>query len=460
MTTEPAGEILADQVSRTDLLLGRRGAVRSLADVGDWFNDRPVSIHADANTSSTGSGQAALLTLVTLLHRAGFPVFLNGTFDDVVIDRGPFRGCNLATTLTSLGAAAGPSPDVEAPGYRSVLIGATAEVPSPSVQLTWDGWIAAVRPGGTRLKERDGCPVAPILAAALTVSEIFESHLGVRDACWRDVTISLWNPTGPETTPSHGPALRWLPRSWMLLGLGHLGQANAWCLAHLPAAADCEIWLADDERITASNVSTGVLTHPEHLARPPSATHKTRLVAEALERAGLETRLIERRVHHEERYRTDLPGVALVGVDNLATRRALSDFGWPLCVDAGLGSTASSYDTLSLHVFDGSGRASHEIDAWQERTSAKPDTDAEFFDDLRSAGLDECGVVTLANKNVACAYVGMTAACLSIAEVLRRFHGGDGASTISVALDALIVRGDCDARSVPRIALCPVPEGG
>lgn len=452
----PPADGFADQVSRTDLLLGRRGAVSSLTNARDWFDDRPVWIHADPRTASTGPGQSALITLTTLLHRAGFPVYINGALDDLVVDRGPFRGQDLTITLAALGAVKAPSAYTEAPGQRHVMLGDVTRAPSPAVQLTWDGWIAGVRPDGNRLDERDGCPLAPILAAALTVSEIFESHLGVRDACWRDVTISLWNPT--DTSPAQGPALRWLPQRWMLLGLGHLGQANAWCLAHLPnPPGSCEVWLADDERITASNVSTGVLTNPEHLtAAADGAPRKTRLVAAALERAGLDTRLIERRIQPDEHHHSDLPSITLVGVDNLATRRALSSFGWPLCIDAGLGSTPSSFDTFSLHVFDGSGRASSEIDAWQERPQAEPDTTAEIFDDLRSGGLDECGVVTLANKNVACAYVGMSAACLSVAEVLRRLNGTEGATAISAALDALAVRGDAISPPPIRVPVCEV----
>jgi len=444
VTHESASDFeLADRVSRTDLLLGRRGAVSSLAETNDWFQQRPVHVVLDAKLAAGSAGQAAAVTLVTLLHRAGFPVFVHCDAKEA-IHTGPFKGQDLRATLEELGAQT-PIPAADhLTGTRAVLIGDVQTSFATSVQLTWDGWIAGVRNPRSRMEEREGCALAPLLAAALVVSEILESHLGVIDACWRDVTLSLWNPTGSANLPAQGPTLRWLPTQWMLIGLGHLGQANAWCLSHLPYESDAgEIWLADDDFVAPANLSTGVLTDPRCMYDASgSRLRKTRTVAEAIERSGRTTRMIERRLHSEERFQADLPAIALVGVDNLETRRTLSDFGWPLCVDAGLGSTPSSFDSVSVHTFDGSGQSSHDVSAWRYYETSSTDTAAGIFEDLRRAGLDECGVVTLANKKVACAYVGMIAGCLVVAEVLRRLNGGAGSSSISATLDAIVFRGD------------------
>lgn len=457
MTTSAQEITASEQVSRTDLLLGRLGVVASLEDVHEWFNQRPVYVYVDGTSVATQAGQSALITLATLLRRAGFPVHVLGELD-AVVEAGPFRGQHLADVLLRLGAAAAPSDGAVTAEGRGVLIGDVASTALTSLQLTWDGWVAGIRSPGTRMGERAGCALAPILAAALAVSEVFESHLGMRDACWRDITVSLWNPTAASETSTQGPALRWLPEQWMLVGLGHLGQAYAWCISHLPYPDDaCELWLADDDFVSPANVSTGVLTDPEQetdaAGRP---VRKTRLVAAAVERVGIRTRLLERRIHLGDRYRTDSPAIALIGVDNLETRRSLTDFSWPLCVDAGLGSGPSSFDTLAIHCFDQSSKASQEISAWAERAPTAPDTSSQLFERLRESGVDECGIVTLANQNVACAYVGMIAACLAVAEVLRRVNGGPASTAMSLALDAAVTRGDIITPVPLRAPLCEI----
>ena len=436
---------VADIVSRTDLLLGRRGAINALADAEGWFEQRPVRITAAPGACSTAEGQSALITLSTLLRRAGFPVQLDrAPSDDILI--GPHRGRSLSEVLTGFGVSITETSSRATPNPRAreVLIGDAAVTHPRATQLTWDGWVAAVRQPGDRLQERAGCILAPLLSAALVVSEIMGSHLGVLDACWRDVTSSLWDPLAADPTAAQGPALNWLPVSWLLIGLGHLGQANAWCLAHLPYSdGDGEVWLADDERITKANLSTGVLTEPTALrsdyGRPAL---KTRLVAAAAERAGRRTRLLESRLSPSAHLLGDGPSIALVGVDNLELRRGLSDLALPLAVDAGLGSTPSSFDSLALHVFASDGPSSHDIAAWSEQPEPTVDTNAPVFEELRRGGLDECGLVTLASKKVACAYVGMTAACLSVAEALRRSLAGPALASASVVLNAQITRGE------------------
>jgi hypothetical protein len=48
--------------------------------------------------------------------------------------------------------------------------------------------------------------------------------------------------------------------------------------------------------------------------------------------------------------------------------------------------------------------------------------------------LDRCGITLLANKAVGAPFVGATAACLVVAEVLRLLHGGSTHSLIDLDL--------------------------
>jgi hypothetical protein len=131
--------------------------------------------------------------------------------------------------------------------------------------------------------------------------------------------------------------------------------------------------------------------------------------------------------------------VALLGVDNLPTRRLTSGAGWTLAIDTGLGDQPGNFDSILIHRFPGS-RRSDEIPAWQPRQPhavAIPQTAA--FADLQEHR-DPCGVTELAGKAAGAAFVGVTAACLAIAEAVRELHGGTGHDTLLLSLTTTAAR--------------------
>src|SRR4029077_13393791 len=80
------------------------------------------------------------------------------------------------------------------------------------------------------------------------------------------------------------------------------------------------------------------------------------------------------------------------------------------------------------------------IPAWQPREPNAvtiPQTAA--FADLQEHH-DPCGVTELAGKAVGAAFVGVTAACLAIAEALRDLHGGTGHDTLLLSLTPTTAR--------------------
>lgn len=92
--------------------------------------------------------------------------------------------------------------------------------------------------------------LAAICAAALAVHEafgIFAITPG-RDDGYRSIALNLWDLNAGVTD---GPPLQWVPAAWWLVGLGHLGQANAWVLAWLGLPTGTEITL----RTTASSAT-------------------------------------------------------------------------------------------------------------------------------------------------------------------------------------------------------------
>jgi hypothetical protein len=56
---------------------------------------------------------------------------------------------------------------------------------------------------------------------------------------------------------------------------------------------------------------------------------------------------------------------------------------------------------------------------------------------LKCAGMDPCGLTQLASRTVGVPFVGLIAACLVIAELLRRLHGGLALEFLSGSVSAL-----------------------
>ena len=127
--------------------------------------------------------------------------------------------------------------------------------------------------------------------------------------------------------------------------------------------------------------------------------------------------------------------MALCGVDNGNTRLHLDRAGFGLVVEAGLGAGPGAFRSISMHTFPGP-RSPAEIWGWQQST-----VDASHmmpaYEALKEAGMDDCGLTRLASRSVGVPFVGLTAGCLVISELLRRLHGGTHVEQLSTSVLAL-----------------------
>ncbi|MGV9385031.1 hypothetical protein ACWDRB_55145 [Nonomuraea sp. NPDC003707] len=435
-----------DDINRTVLLAAHDGSQPTLQAAITAHAATGIIISADNATCSDANGQAALLTAVATATRAFGTAAAILDAPETLIARGPFTGRTLAEAITDQGAHLVANEDREristdSADWPAVLIGADAFVPPdharrhgkprPIFRASWSGWAAHVHTGQPPPQQPNGqpCVFAAITAAALAISEGF-AYMRARpgsDAGFRDITLNLWNLSHDGS--DNGPALVHAPNSWWLVGLGHLGQAYSWAISWLPYLdpAEVHIILQDVDRTVPGNHSTGVLTPRDSLGTP-----KTRLVAAALDHAGFTTQIIERRLGPDLRRAADESHVALIGVDNLRTRRMISNVGWRTAIDIGLGSGSESFSSLLMRRFPGN-QASDEVEAWatDPRPTAVPATQA--FADLRNHH-DACGMVELAGIAVGASFVGIVAACIGLAEATRELHGGTGCDILAVDL--------------------------
>jgi hypothetical protein len=267
---------------------------------------------------------------------------------------------------------------------------------------------------------------ACVAAGALAVSEAFS--LLRRDnpyAGRRSVKFSLWSMQADVAQPPQGTQLVVDGGLW-LVGLGHLGQAYCWTLGMMAGAVKGPLVLQDIDAVTASTITTSVLSAPADVTRK-----KTRVVADWMERRGVETRLVERRFDTSTHVAAGEPMTALFGVDNPVARRACEGAGFALVLDAGLGSGYRDFRSLRVRAFPGVSAADK---IWATAEDGVVETLAPAYQALLAAGKEPCGVTTLATRAVGAPFVGCYAAAVLLGELLRRRAGLPGYSVIDITL--------------------------
>jgi len=434
----------ADSFNRTALLLAHE--LGDSAEGAGCQRRSRVLIVAGFDVCTTRNGQAALVTAVKTAVRAFGTVDVALAVSAAEILGGPEKGLSLAVAVTGEGACL---VDVStAVSEDSVIVlGKCPDVLEPRTSWLaayWTGWTAVVAPTRNLTCEQvsvDGNVLSAIVAGALVVAEKFFTLLPSSDASVgrRLVEVDLWAPGGnSETSP---PDLAYCPAQWWLLGLGHLGQGFAHAISWLDLAepSEAQVVLQDTQVTVRANHSTGLLTPVGS-----EGERKTRIAAAALDKCGYQTVIVERRMTRFTPTQAEDMHVALVGVDNLATRREIDYYNWRTTIDVGIGSGARDFAGLTILRFPG--RPSAQIPAWQD----EPDL-LRQRPQLHAPGLDACGLTELNGVAVGASFVGAIAGALAVAEACRPLHGGvahtvqcrellaDEAEAVTIAVDGLPV---------------------
>lgn len=400
------------------------GAVSSLAEAESLFRGYRIGFSIGTVEAAQPAHQIALLTGVALARR----VFLGGVSVagalDVPLLVPAACGSTLRDAVRLLGAELA---DAEPSDRRPCIsIGGAPRDRRAGfhIRAAFAGWRGGAVPAHAAFagSEDTVMPLAPMLAAAISVSEAFfyvQSQTPV--AGKRLVGFSLWQPGRKNWLAPDGdaPALRYLPSNLWLIGLGHLGQAYLWALGLLPYPnpTGASLILQDTDIITPSTWSTSILTDTAM-----AGMMKTRAMASWAEQRGFETRIHERLFDASFTRRHDEPAIALCGIDNALGRRALDRVGFAFIVEAGLGRGHRDFRTIRLHTLPGSRPAS---EIWKSGGDDEDVSDCTAYQRMLQEGdLDACGVTLIAGKAVGAPFVGAIAACLAIAEVLRLLHGG------------------------------------
>lgn len=428
----------ADALHRTVKRLIDSGRAKSFAEAHEIAEKYQLQLELTAPADF--HEQVAAFAVVMLGRRA----FLGGVsvsgYGEASLHPSLGSGKSLADALHEAGANLA---DV-VPGRPTIAIGGERERSALfHVRLLMSGWRAGTAPADERHSIDDEAggyvmPLTAVAAAALAVSQAFHHVSDGAPNSYEPVGISLWAPAqlAWESRDCDGPVLQVLPSSTWLLGLGHLGQAFAWCLSLLPYPKDAleppHVLLQDVDRVGVSTESTSVLT-----AKQDKGRRKTRVVAEWLEERGFSTAIVERYFDGETRKGQGEPSLLFCGVDNPEARRALDNAGVSFIVEAGLGNRHDDFQSVRVHTFPASRTTAQ---TWPQKPSKEPVIEGIYADLLEKGELGRCGVVELAGKAVGAAFVGAFAAALCVSEALRVLHGSAPSEVLDADMFALKFR--------------------
>lgn len=367
--------------------------------------------------------QAALLTAAECGLRM-FPggVYLGSDFGDATVV-GQFPRWPVRRHLELAGCRS-----TGAPAHAVVLHVGTERRRVQGGALCWaDGWAGLVGVEAPADPPRGGNEIGGVMAAAMGIGEVFRSVvLGDKLACRRTSRLSALSP-GCED--AGGIDLAYLPAAYWMLGLGNLGQAALWTIGLLPYVDPgmVSLFLQDADKSELGNVAIQLLTGPGWIGR-----RKARNAATWAEARGFGTTVIESRFVDGTKRSADEPGLALVGVDNLAARRAAAGSNFDLVVDAGLGATASEIFDIRLHGFPGT-RSPEQ--AWPQQDGHLEVPLVPALRELVDAGrIDRCGALMIAGRSLGVPSTAVVAGAIQVAQACRAVSDGTFVDLADVAL--------------------------
>lgn len=365
-----------------------------------------VAVLAQGTDLSSPAAQACVLTaLNTAMRTFGRVALITGA--DVPLRRPAPSAPTLVHAARRLGAEVltAVPPSVT----HLICIGRADPTETPfTVSCWWEGWRAGVcAPWDAPPVGAAWNPLAGVFAGALAVREVFANVRGVRP-CARASRFNLWEPGSDAGHAVEAPAITYLIRELVLVGLGHLGQGVLWSLSTLPGAG--RIVLQDYQDAAEENVATGLITRHADVGM-----RKARIAAQWIESYGWSTCLIERRIGADAVACDGDPAVIITALDSVAPRRHALASGYAYMLDAGVGHGPVDFEICQLRSFARDDPASWETVS-EEKDSAKLMQRSAY---TAMAEKDACGALQLASASVAVPFVGAAVGALVVAQLLR-----------------------------------------
>ena len=242
--------------------------------------------------------------------------------------------------------------------------------------------------------------------------------------------ISLWNLNSGEKwhkMENDGPQELNMPRNIWALGLGHLGQAYLWTLGLMPFKEPQKslLLLQDADTIDSENIGSQILCFENNIGKP-----KTRPCLEFLEALGFRTQIVEKpfiKGDSSQDWMENFP-ILLNGVDNIITRKSISNEYLDLFLDGATNGSLALFDSFTMkNIF----RIEKNInELWPEAINNDIILHKKLYDKYEKT--HKCGQLT--NIGISTPFVGLLGATVVVSELLRSLNYGKVYSIITLQI--------------------------
>lgn len=251
-------------------------------DIRTRLDETPIALIIEATDAGTFSAQATAFTAVNLLSRLFRRLVIVAPVAATADVRVPFAAGSLGPALISFAARVHPQVHATlaaAPPTDSVILHIAPFTPTTNAAAVYcggAGWLAHVsrRPFMGTAASDDANPIGPVVAAALGVAEVFKVVFGdivagIVPADGIRFSALTYATDDKDPGPPLGPIT--LPDT-TLVGVGSIGSAFLWGLAHLPAIRG-RLAIVDPDALAAHNPDRAILVLDDAAARKlPKAT--------------------------------------------------------------------------------------------------------------------------------------------------------------------------------------------
>jgi hypothetical protein len=384
---------LIESLNRTVKLALDDGTAGSVEEAEQLFHSFDVQLVVGRDVQHSQALQAALVTLLNAAPRTFLgEVTVTGELS-FRLDIGWWRGEALRDVAGRFGVACTRSlhrrPSILIGDCAGTRIGHEFQL---RLGLTSHGFVLS--PDSLPAMSTSKNIAAAVAAAGAALNECFQFLYFRRPwAGQREIEFEL---------PGGALPSRSSPSSMWVVGLGHVGQAFLWCtgLHATPGLPTPMLRLQDFDRVTASGLSTGLLTCSADVGHL-----KAEVAAREMRKTGARCAVALERADPGRPPPPDAD-LSIVAVDSFGFRRKLDGLGRLRIIEGGIGDGTRGFTQVQIHSLPGQRTAA---DIWcgaDPAATRQISISAPAYQNLLRDTRDECGTTQLAGRAVATPFVG------------------------------------------------------